>query len=105
MKQATNREDPFSIFQDPLRQHALHHMSAESLANLRRVSRAAQLLVDEHTGSAWKAAASLLVDHACLPRTEHAYAVQAKLREQAAVLHNLLLGKQVPSSHWPAACS
>ena len=84
--------------QDPLRQHALHHLSGASLAHLRRANRAAQQLVDEHTGSTWKAAASELVEDTILPSTDssqHSYAIQLKLRQQGALLHNLRLGELV----------
>ena len=94
---AAYAEDLFALLQDPLRQHALHHLSAASLARLRSASRAARLLVDDHTGSTWKAAASVLVEDAILPSTEHSYAVQIKLRQQGALLHKFRTGEQLPS--------
>ena len=79
-----------SSLQDPLREYALEHLPAVSLARLRSVSKAAQRLVDYHTGSIWKAAATALLDPACLPGAEHADAVQARLEEERASLQNLL---------------
>ena len=71
------------------------YLSPESLAHLRRVNKAAQQLVDQYTGSVWKAAASALLDRSCLPSAEHAYAVQATLKEQGALLRSILSGKQL----------
>ena len=79
---ALQRKGSFATLQDPPRQYALPHLSADCLAQLRRVDKAAQLLVDQHTGSTWKAAAYALVDPGSLLSADHRHAVQAKLREQ-----------------------
>ncbi len=94
--------DMFCNIQEPLRRYALDSLSASALSHLRRVNRSAQQLVDQHTGSLWKAAASELLDPACLANAEDACMVQRTLREQAALLRNLLAGKQFPSSTLPA---
>ena len=82
--------------QDPLRQYALPRISAASLAQFRRVSRASKLLVDQHTGDIWKAAASKVVEPACLPAAEHGHAVQSHLLEQSTLLQAVQAGKQLP---------
>ncbi len=82
----------FSKAQEPLRQYSLLHLTAEALAHMRGVSKTAHQLVDEHTGSIWKAAATRLLDPACLHDSHHASAVQCTLREQAALLKNLRVG-------------
>ena len=105
------QEDFFSSVLQPLRQYTLEHLSVESLALLRAASATAQLLVDQHTGSIWKAAASALLHTNCFPDAEHAHAVQSTLTDQAALLHNLRAGMWLePSStdlmhgHRQAAC-
>ncbi len=89
---AAHADDVFGKAQEPLRQFSLLHLTAELLARLRGVNGSAQQLVDEHTGGIWKAAATRLLDPACLPDSDHASAVQATLREQAALLKNLRAG-------------
>ena len=93
---AAPQEDLFALIQDPLRLHALHDLPAASLAHLRRANGAAQLLVDYHTGSIWKAAASELVEDSVLPSAEHSQAVQAKLRQQGAMPRRMRAGEQLP---------
>ncbi len=83
---AAHEDDVFSKALEPLRQYALLHLTAASLAHMRGVSTSAQLLVDEHTGSIWKAAATRLLDPACLHDSHHASEVQCTLREQGALL-------------------
>ncbi len=94
--------DVFCNIQEPLRRYALDTLSASSLSHLRRVNRSAQQLVDQHTGSIWKAAASKLLDPACLANAEDACMVQRTLREQAALLQNPLAGDWFPLSTMPA---
>ncbi len=86
--------DVFCRIQEPLRRYALDSLSASALSHLRRVNRSAQQLVDEHTGSIWKAAASKLLESACLANAEDACMVQRALREQGALLQNLLGGNR-----------
>ena len=81
-----------SNIEHALREYALGHLPAGMLAHLRAVNTEAMLLVDQHTGSIWKAAASLLLGPACLPTAPHADAVQNTLRDQAALHRNLLAG-------------
>ena len=83
----------------PLRSYALEHLSAQFLALLRGANTTAQLLVDQHTGSIWKAAASVLLNPTCLPDAEHANAVQSTLRDQAALLHHLRTGVHLGPLH------
>ena len=90
---AEPQEDVLALVQDPLRLHALHSVPVTSLAYLRRANTAAQLLVEEHTGSVWKAAASKLVEDDILPSAEHSHAVQAKLRQQGALLRKMRAGE------------
>ncbi len=93
---AADANDVLSKAQEPLRHYALLHLTAGSLAALRGVNRSTQQLVDEHTGSIWKAAATRLLDPACLHDSHHASAVQCTLREQTALLKNLRGGTTLP---------
>ncbi len=85
-------EDVFSGLQGPLLEFMLCRLSAPTLAHLRRVNKAAQNLVDQQTGSIWKAAASKLLNPACLRHAADSASVQHILKEQAALRKNLLTG-------------
>ena len=78
--------------QEPLRGYLLHHLSAVALAQLRQACKAAQVLVDRHTGTTWKAAASQMLDAACLPVNEDGLEVQAQLRKHGRLAARLLSG-------------
>ncbi len=93
---AAHANNVFSRAQEPLRQYALLHLTAELLAHLRGVSKSAQQLVDGHTGSIWRAAAMGLLNTACLPDSDHASTVQCTLREQGALLKNFRAGMTLP---------
>ncbi len=93
---AAHADDVFIKAQEPLRQYALFHLTAELLALLRGVNKSAQQLVDEHTGSIWRAVAMGLLNTACLPDSDHASKVQCTLQEQGALLKNLRAGMTLP---------
>ena len=84
----------FCDVREPLRRYALEHLPAVSLARLRQVSTSAQLLVDQNTGSVWKATTSALLGPGCLPGTEDADLIQRTLREQGTLLRMLRAGRQ-----------
>ena len=84
----------FCDVREPLRQYTLEHLPAVSLARLRQVNTFAQLLVDQNTGSVWRAAASALLGPGCLPGTDDADVVQRTLREQGTLLQMLRAGGQ-----------
>ncbi len=86
----SSMEDVFTRVLAPLHEYALLH--AVSLAHLRLVNSAAHQLVDQahRKQSWWPLLASLMA--------EHAGAVQCILREQAALLNNLLAG-MTPALH------
>ena len=84
--ETTHIRDVFSDIHEPLREYGLCELPAQSLAHLRRVNKSAQRLVDQHTGSMWRAAACRLLDAACLAPAEDACTVQSILQEQGALL-------------------
>ncbi len=99
--------DVFSDIHEPLRDYALGELPAQSLAHLRRVNKSAQRLVDQYTGSTWRAAASRLVDAACLAPATDACTVQSILQEQGALLKNLRAGRALfmMSDRQPVDCT
>ena len=89
--QMQRQNDNFSA-REPLLRYALEHLPVASLGKLRQASKATRELVDQGTGSVWKAAASEIIEPGCLPGVEDGYAVQAKLQQYGIQIAQFLAG-------------
>lgn len=78
---------------DPFQRDVLPELPVPTLAFLRATCRKLKRLVDEQTGPVWKSAASALLSDATLPTSPDGFAVQGRLRHQAAALTSLTSGQ------------